>query len=219
MKMKLGWAEVVLLAAPFLIIALAWNHLPAQVPTHWNLPGQVDSWSDKATGLFLTPLLAVAVTALLHILPRFDSRLRHENNHSRMNAVLPILRIALLAFLNIIFFLQVAISLGWPIAAARIFDSSVLGLLLVLGNYLGNIRPNYFVGIRTPWTLQNPETWRATHRLGGRLLFFGALVLLVGQFLCSDRLFVCLLVSMVLAYAVWGFLYSWHHACTHAATL
>jgi hypothetical protein len=58
-------------------------------------------------------------------------------------------------------------------------------LFVILGNYLPNVRPNYFIGIRTPWTLENPQTWRATHRVGGRLMFFGALVLLVLQLFVS----------------------------------
>ena len=90
--------------------------------------------------------------------------------------------LAVLLLLDTIFFVQIAMALGrnrsrWPDHV-----SAVLLFFIILGNYLGNVRPNYFVGIRTPWTLENPETWRATHRLGGRLMFFGALILLLGQF-------------------------------------
>ena len=94
----------------------------------------------------------------------------------------------------------------------------LLVFFVVLGNYLGNLRPNYFVGIRTPWTLENPETWRATHRLGGRLMFFGALILLVAQFFLSESVFGLLFVVSILSLAAWGFVYSWHHCRTHAAT-
>jgi uncharacterized membrane protein len=80
------------------------------------------------------------------------------------------------------------------------------------------VRPNYFVGIRTPWTLENPETWRATHRLGGRLMFFGAILLLLAQFFLSEGLFAWLLVTSILSLAIWGFVYSWHHSRTHVAT-
>ena len=93
--------------------------------------------------------------------------------------------------------------------------SGLLLFFVVLGNYLGNLRPNYFIGIRTPWTLENPETWRATHRVGGRLMFFGALILLLLQFLLNERIFEWLFVASILALAAWGFVYSWHHCRTH----
>ncbi len=135
-----------------------------------------------------------------------------------MPAVLPIIRIAFLALFNTIFFVQIATSLGEDIAGGRIMMTCLLVFFVVLGNYLGNVRPNYFVGIRTPWTLENPETWRATHRLGGRLMFFGALILLVAQVLLSVRIFGLLFVISLLSLAAWGFVYSWHHCRTHVAT-
>jgi uncharacterized membrane protein len=87
-----------------------------------------------------------------------------------------------------------------------------------LGNYLPNLRPNYFVGIRTPWTLEDAETWRATHRLGGKLMFFGSLLLLISEFFVSAGIFTFLFVSFILLLVLWSFLYSWHHFRTHGAT-
>src|ERR1044071_7679637 len=183
MKTKLTWFELVLLAAPFFALAIYWNHLPERVPIHWNLRGEIDAWSGKNRGLFIVPLTALGLSALLHFLPWLDPKLRRTmGEESRMRAVLPILRIALIAFFDFVFFLQIAVSLGQKIAGGRILITATLILLVVLGNYLGNLRPNYFAGIRTPWTLENPETWRATHRLGGRLLFFGAFFFLIIPF-------------------------------------
>jgi uncharacterized membrane protein len=91
-------------------------------------------------------------------------------------------------------------------------------LLAIMGNYLGNLRPNYFAGIRTPWTLESPETWRATHRLGGRLMFFGSLLLFVLQFFLSESAAVGILVTSVLLLAARGIFYSWHHFRTHVPT-
>jgi uncharacterized membrane protein len=216
MKTKLSWLEAILLATPFVVLAIYWNHLPARVPTHWDFRGQVDGWSAKIPGIFLAPLTALAMTALLRILPWFDPKLRRTSGEeSLMPAVLPIVRIASLVLLDTIFFVQIAASLGWNVAGGRIMMACLLFFFVVMGNYLGNLRPNYFVGLRTPWTLENPETWRATHRLGGRLMFFGALILLVAQFLLSERIFGILFVASILSLAAWGFVYSWHHCRTH----
>jgi len=219
MKSKLTWLEVVLLAAPFVVLAIYWNGLPSLIPVHWNIRGQVDGWGEKIPGLFLLPLCMVFVVVLLRVLPRFDPRLQRTfGDESRMPSVLPIIRVAVLALLNAIFLVQIAESLGKSVACSRIIMICVLLFLVILGNYLGNVRPNYFVGIRTPWTLENAETWRATHRLGGRLMFFGALILLVAQLFLSEATFGVLFVVSILSLAAWGFVYSWHHCRTHVAT-
>ena len=219
MKAKLSWLEIVLLTAPFVVLAIYWNDLPARVPIHWNFRGQIDSWATKTPGIFFIPLTALGISALLRFLPWFDPRLRRTfGNESVMPTILPILRFAVLLLLDTIFFVQIAVSLGRAIPGARIIVSAVLFFFLILGNYLGNVRPNYFVGIRTPWTLENPDTWRATHRLGGRLMFFGAVLLLLAQFFLSEGLFAWLFVTSILSLAIWGFIYSWHHARTHVAT-
>lgn len=219
MKTKLVWLEIVLLAAPLVALAIYWDNLPARVPSLWDFRGQINAWSDKVPGILILPLTALGLTALLHILPWFDPRLRRtSSDESLMPVVLPIVRIACLFLLDTIFFVQIATSLGRNIAGGRIMMTCLLVFFVVLGNYLGNLRPNYFVGIRTPWTLENPETWRATHRLGGRLMFFGALILLIAQLFLSESIFGLLFMVSILSLAAWGFVYSWHHCRTHAAT-
>lgn len=216
MKSKLNWLEAALLLAPFLVLILYWNLLPDRVPMHWNFQGEIDSWSAKSPGLLLAPLMGVAVVILLRALPKFDPKLRRTLDESgRMHPFLSIIRIALLALFDVILYVQVAVSLGWKIDAGRILMACVLIFLAIMGNYLGNLRPNYFAGIRTPWTLENPETWRATHRLGGRLMFFGALLLLVLQFFLSTHAFGRIFITSILLLALWGLVYSWHHSRTH----
>jgi uncharacterized membrane protein len=167
----------------------------------------------------MIPCTALALNTLLHILPWFDPKLQRTwSEESLMPAILPIVRIACLLLLDTIFFVQIATSLGETVAGGRIIMTCLLVFFVVLGNYLGNLRPNYFVGIRTPWTLENPQTWRATHRLGGHLMFFGALILLLAQFFLSERTFGFLFVTSILSLAAWGFVYSWHHCRTHVAT-
>jgi uncharacterized membrane protein len=128
------------------------------------------------------------------------------------------MRLSLAAFFCALFFIQIATTLSYPLAGGRTMIWCILVLLAIMGNYLGNLRPNYLVGIRTPWTLESAETWRATHRLGGRLMFFGALLLLAAEFFLSPGAFGFLLVIMILSLVTWSFLYSWHHFRTHGAT-
>jgi uncharacterized membrane protein len=218
MKNKLTWLEAFLVIAPFLILIAFWNQIPQRVPLHWNVDGQIDRWGSKSSGMFLLPLISLATIALLHFVPWLDPKLRRQLNWAdRMDAVLPIFRILFAAFFLVTFLVVFGATIGISISVGRILVSSILLLLAGIGNYLGNLKPNYFVGIRTPWTLESPATWRATHRLGGRLLFFGATALLIVEFFVSERVFVFFLAAGTLLLVVWSFLYSWHHFRTCSA--
>ena len=220
MKNKANWLEAALLFAPFLVIAAFWNKLPARIPIHWNLRGEIDRWaSSKSIEIFVLPLIALALVALLRVLPWLDPKLRATlQENERMRATLQIMRLAFAAFFGALFSIQIATALGYPMASGRALIWCTLVLFAIMGNYLGNLRPNYFVGIRTPWTLESAATWRATHRLGGRLMFFGALLLLAAEFFLSQSAFGFLFVTLILLLVAWAFLYSWHHFRTHGAT-
>jgi uncharacterized membrane protein len=218
MKNKLIWLEALLVLVPFLALLALWKDLPDRVPVHWNLHGQIDGWSSKPS-LFIMPVFSLGTMALLHFLPRIDPKLRRTpDGQGRMQKVLAIFRLTLATFFALIFFMVLTASLGHPVPASRIVPGSILLLLAIFGNYFSNLRPNYFAGIRTPWTLESPATWRATHRLAGRVLFFGSLTLLVLQFFVSERVFAPLLFSSVLLWAAWAVWYSWHHFNTQGAT-
>jgi uncharacterized membrane protein len=212
MKNKLTWLEIILLVAPVPVLVIFWNDLPARVPIHWNFRGQIDGWTSKPFGMLFLPLMNVVIIALLHVLPRLDPKLRRSGGaQGRMQAVLGILRLAVAAFFVVLFWMQVAAALGHPVRAPRIVPIATLFLLAIIGNYLSTLRPNYFFGIRTPWTLESPATWRATHRLGGRLMFYGSVLLLLLQFFISESTFTLLFITSVLLLVAWAFWYSWHH--------
>ena len=218
MKSKLIWLEGALLVAPVLALLTLWKNLPDRVPVHWNLGGQIDRWGSKPS-LFVMPVVGCLTIGLLHYLPRIDPKLRRAGGeHGRMQNALAIFRLALAAFFAAIFFIQVMAALGHPVPTSRIVPASILLLLAIFGNYFSNLRPNYFAGIRTPWTLESPATWRATHRLGGRLLFFGSLILLVLEFFVTEAVFIILFLASILLFAVWAVWYSWHHFHTPGAT-
>jgi immunity protein, SdpI family len=207
-------AETALLLVPLILIALLWPRLPLTVPMHWNVRGEIDRWGSRAS-IFLVPVIAIALNVLLRVLPALDPKLRQRRDPFS-GAALGKIRLGLTALFTLIALFQLATALGYSIGV-RVLNSCVLLFLALFGNYSANLRPNYFAGIRTPWTLENPETWRATHRLGAKLIFFGALLLLILQFLVSIAAFAILLCGAVAALVLWSFFYSWHHFQRHAA--
>lgn len=183
---KIEWKKEIpmLLTLILAVLATAWLYpsLPERLPIHWNIQGQIDGWLDKSWPAALwMPLLCLVLYLLMLFVPFLDPRRERYGEFLR-----PYRRIRLGLTVYFLFIAGVVLSAAsnpeWPVD--RIIASSVGLLLVVIGNFLGKIRSNWFVGIRFPWTLENEEVWNRTHRLGGRLfVLIGFLTLLAGLFL------------------------------------
>lgn len=177
--MKLGRGELLNLGLVGLAFATAgalYRHLPATVPVHWNARGQANGFAPRAWGAFLMPVVMAAVYLLLTAVPRISPR---GFGVERFARVYRIFRTAILAFL-----LLTSVLVSWAGTGAKVpIDWAVylgVGLLfVVLGNFLGKVTKNFFVGIRTPWTLASNEVWLRTHRLAGKLSVLAGLGLIV----------------------------------------
>lgn len=214
---KPSWLEITLLLAPFLFLAALWDEFPAVVPIHWNIHGRIDGWASKSFALFLLPVSNLVVFAFFLLVPRLDSRMRNpEGQYGYTPEILRIVRMAGLALMLGIFAIQSAVALGFKVSMDRCVVNGTLLFLLLTGNYFSNIRPNFVAGIRTPWTLKNPNTWRATHRIGARIMVFGSLLILIAQAFIPQPALLPLFVVFVLGFAAWGFIYSWNHSRVHA---
>ena len=198
-------------------MALLWDKFPARIPIHWNIHGRIDGWASKPFGLLMLPVTNLFIYALLAFIQKIDPKLRNTSDDERTHAlaVVRIIRTAAICFFAGIFCFQMAVALGFAVPMDCFAFNGCLLFLIVAGNYFANLRPNYLVGIRTPWTLENPGTWRATHRLGGRIMVFGSLGLIGVQFFIPRQTFVCLFVIFILGFAAWSYIYSWNHARAH----
>ena len=218
---KPNWLEYIeagILVAPFLFLAVEWNKFPVRIPIHWNIHGNIDGWASKPFGLLLLPVTNVLAWLLLRFLQHLDPKFRRTAGEDRVRAlaVLRIIRIAVVTFFFGITCFQAAIALGCPVSMDRFAFNGCLLLFIVMGNYFANLRPNYFVGIRTPWTLENPETWRATHRVGGRIMVFGAVLLIAMEFFIQKQIFAWLFITFIFGLVIWTYLFSWNYSRTHA---
>ena len=176
-KKLLPWQILTLLAlvAPALYMASVWAALPAQVPTHFNLQGQANGYTPRGQMWLLVLGLPLGAALLLTLLPRLDPKGRLDAdsvNFQKLRLVL----VALLASLGA-YMLYVPLHPGANASRGVLL---LLGLFFAFfGNYLTTVRPNYFIGIRTPWTLESPTVWARTHRVGG-ILFCVAGLLIAG---------------------------------------
>ena len=204
------WFQILLLALPFAVAAAWWNKIPPMVVSHWNIHNQPDGWMAKGLGLLLLPVGNIGIAALLFFVPLIDPRLRrHPDTYTlRQHRLWRLYRYALTAFFTAIALALIVIAAGWPLDMGRVCCNAAFVLFAAMGNFLGNLEPNYLLGIRTPWTLEDPGTWRATHRLGGRLMTLGAVALLAVGFFVSDMTQVILLLAFALGLGAWSIGYS-----------
>jgi immunity protein, SdpI family len=166
------WALLILM---FLLAAAAWGTAPDRLPVHWNLAGQPDRWSGRFEGLLAVPFGALALYLLLLLLPRLDPGRANYATFASSYASLRLLVLLFFAGLEVTLALA---SRGRPVNVAVIAPLMLGGLLVLIGNLMGKLRPNWFVGIRTPWTLSSKASWTRTHRVGGWLLIASGLLVM-----------------------------------------
>lgn len=162
--------------AAFAASAFVYPRLPEAIPTHWNLHGQADGFSHKPFAPFILPVVMAGVLLLFHFLPSISPRgFRFE----RFSGVWALFEAAVIGALLLDHGLTLAAGLGKPVDVARGAIAGTGLLLALIGNFLGKVTRNFFVGIRTPWTLASEEVWMRTHRFGGKLFVLSGLVLFV----------------------------------------
>jgi uncharacterized membrane protein len=181
--MKLNRGEVLglmMILAAVLISVVLYPRLPETLPSHWNFHGEADGFVHKPFGPFLGPALMAGVLLLFVALPAISPRgFRFET----FRPVWAVLEASILGLLFLIHALALMQGMGKPVDVNRGVAVGFGLLLVVLGNFMGKVTRNFFVGIRTPWTLASEEVWLRTHRFGGRLFVLAGLVLFVSAFL------------------------------------
>ena len=186
----------------------AWTQLPpdAEVPVHWNLAGEVDGYASKGLALFFTPLLTVGLVALLSVIPRLDPR---RNNLYRSSTAYQVMCSAIVVLMLLIHAGVVLIALGVELDLTVVIGVGIGALLFVIGTQLENTRSNWFMGVRTPWTLESELSWRKTHQLAGRLFMaIGAVSAAVALF-GPPELYFWVLFGSLLGGIAWIIRYSY----------
>ncbi len=189
----------VLALVPLIATALLYGSLPERIPTHWNLDGSV-TYSGKSA-IWMTAGMSPVLAALLLVLPKIDPR---KKNYEKFRGYYNAFIVVLLLFLMIVDGIILSESL-WPgrISVGRAVTIGVGILFVFLGNIMPKIKNNFFMGLRTPWTLSDPDVWNRTHRLGGRLFFwFGLAIALSGLLLPETVTFAIMMIGVVIVSGV-----------------
>lgn len=174
------WIPLILIGISVLISVVSYPFLPEQVPTHWNIEGEVDDYSSKLFNAVFLPGMLIFMYVLLIVLPKIDPK---KENYKKFSSTYYITMIATIIVLVIVQLISTLVALGYDLNISLI-ASLLIGLLfIVIGNYLPRARQNFFMGVRTPWTLSNENVWDRTHRLVSKVFVIAGILMILSVFL------------------------------------
>jgi uncharacterized membrane protein len=178
--MNRRWLGLTFALAALVFSAVAFNRLPAEVPTHFNLQGEPDDWAGRTFAAFMMPVFALVLMGMFHLIPKITPR---RANLERFDDTYWLIANASIGFVCALHVLVLGRALGWPIDITSAMLLGVGAMFMVIGNVLPRTRSNWWIGIRTPWTMESESVWRATHRLAGKTFMIGGAITIAGALL------------------------------------
>ena len=200
---------LIMVAAAVAMSVAVYSRLPEQVASHWNVADQVDGTMPRFWGAFLMPAISLPMLGLLMLVPRIDP---HRANIAQFQGSVNVFTVLMVAFLLYLHILTLLWNLG--VQGFRISTALLpaVGILFVfIGFLLRGSKRNYFIGIRTPWTLSSDEVWEQTHGLGSVLFMISGFLAALGAFLPGPVAYVLVvgpvllssLIAVVYSYVLW----------------
>jgi len=187
--MKLRKSEIIsllIIMISFIIGISFYSLLPDKVASHWNARGEVDGYMSKFGGLFLMPVISLVLLLLFIIIPKIDP-LKH--NIEKFRKYFDGFIVLMMLFLFYLYILTIL----WNIGVRFNFVHLLVPIFSIFFYYCGILiqkaQRNWFIGIRTPWTLSNEQVWNKTHKIGGILFKIAGIISLIGILLPEYALF------------------------------
>ncbi|HUO89895.1 MAG TPA: SdpI family protein [Rhizomicrobium sp.] len=204
--------SLILVLAMLAASAEAWRLLPegARIAVHWDIQGRPNGFAGKPFALFFAPVLAAALCALFALIPRIEPRRLNLAASAKFYGAAWMAATAVIAVAHAAV-LAAALNAGFD--NRTVVAGAVALMLVVLGNYMGKSRSNFFAGVRTPWTLSSEYSWERSNRLGGRLFMMSGAATLAAILVLGPKLAmlvlagtagVSALASVAMSYVYWA---------------
>ena len=191
----------VIILLPIVAGLLLWNQLPDQIPTHWDINGDVDAWSSKPLAIFGLPLFIAAIHWVCFLITTADPK------NKNIDGVMLHLTLWICPTVSLLCnSLVLCVGLGMDISVEFIMPLMLGAMFLVLGNYLPKCKQNYTIGIKIPWTLHSEENWNRTHRFAGWLWTFSGIALMLTGIFGGFWIFMIVVLLMVFAPILYSYL-------------
>lgn len=197
----------ILLVIAMALLAFYFNGiLPDQVITHWNSAGEPDDWGSKEFHVWFFPLLTIGIYFLFKYLPKMDPK---KKNYASFDATYHAFRLLIIAFFVTMFVLTSLINLGYNIDMTQSITLAIGLLFIFIGYLLKDVKQNWFMGIRTPWTMSSEFVWKKTHQMASKIFMMAGFLFLVLPYLPSEFfayyiiIFVLVIILGTFGYSYW----------------
>jgi uncharacterized membrane protein len=204
------WLALLLIIIPLIYLGGIYNSLPETIPLHFDINGKADGFGDKGKLWFVVILMTVVSAGtylLITNLPKIDPKKTAGQSPELYHKIAIVMAVFLCALSIVIIYSSVSGSFKMSKLMLPL-----LGLMItLLGNYMHSIKPNYFVGFRTPWTLENEDNWRKTHQLVGKLWVPGGILITIVTLLLPAKagfiVFLCIMSLITIIPGIYSYLY------------
>jgi len=186
------WFSILLVLVPFIYLAFIWNFLPEKVPIHWNSNGEIDDWGSRYSLVGLLFALPVLTYGIMLLVPKIDPKNKIDTMGNKYKS----LRLILVFFASVLALFILFSAKNQSMSSPVIIVSLIGFLFMALGSYFKVIKQNYFVGIKTPWTLESEEVWKLTHQMAGKLWLIGGAMITIFCFFIPEDFIVYLIITV-----------------------
>jgi uncharacterized membrane protein len=207
---------VILLLIPFLYLFEVYSTLPSVVPTHFGIDGKPNGYSDKTRLMWILGFVALVSGGsylLIRHLPKIDPKRTAAMSSGKLRNI----ALAVVALMTAIMISIMYSAIHGIFSFNRILNPLLGIFFTIIGNLMYNIKPNYFVGVRIPWTLENEDNWRATHRVAGVLWVIGGLLITIFTLFLPAQTGEYFLIGTAAILALVPIIYSFNYFRTHRA--
>ena len=197
-----------ILSLALIVIAFAagiyfYEELPDLMPSHWNAAGEVDDYMEKDAALLFMPAITLFLLGLFILIPKLDPL---KKNIEKFRKYYDWFMLLMIAFFIYIYFVTIAWALGYQFSMNYAIMPPLAALFYYIGILCENSKRNWFIGIRTPWTLSSDTVWNKTHRLAGKLYKILAVVFIIGLLIPHE--FFIYMMGLVIIIALYPVVYS-----------
>ena len=183
---------IVLIILTFIIGLQVYPSLPDQIATHWNAQGEADAWGSKNFTVFFFPLLTVGMYLLMTFIPLLDP---FRKKYQSFEMPYYWIKTSLIVFMLVLYLYTL---LGTSLNIIYLIVPMLSLLWIIIGFFLPRIKRNYFIGIRTAWTIHSEETWDKTHKLAGKAYITAGIISLLGMFF-KEHVFTIFITTIIVA--------------------
>ena len=195
---------ILLSILPAFFLAYIWPSLPDKIPVHWDIDGNVNRYGEQWE-LLLLALMPVFLYVLFLLIPRIDPKKRLDAMGNKFYSI----RLLTAVFISVLFMFILYSSKEGSLANPNYMFILIGAFFMVLGNYFTTIKPNYFIGIRTPWTLESESVWKSTHRLAAKLWVPGGLIIVISDFIFAEQTTLIIFFTVTIIIALVPIAYSY----------